>query len=211
LNIKVYVELILYFCCSDEKNDSMNKLPVEIQLYFFKVYNDENSIEEFEQWLYREAELEKLLGKESYLDLISLNFKDRHIKYEISKVIDSFLDFGLFEEQKLRKILNDLINRTQNFAKSLIATYDLYCSGYNFFNNLGRGYGLTFANDFFDYRGWTNLTNNQKSIRIDKIFDGVKKEAELVLGWIDKKIIILTGKINDIGNYEYIDKRTEIE
>ncbi|MFT7158613.1 MAG: hypothetical protein ACI8Q1_003646, partial [Parvicella sp.] len=111
----------------------MNKLPIEIQLQVFKVYNEEISIGDFEHWLYGETELEELLGDKYYLDLVSLNFKDRHIRHEMSKVIDSFLDFGLFEERKLRKILNDLINRTQDFAKSLIATYDLYCSGYNFF------------------------------------------------------------------------------
>jgi hypothetical protein len=189
----------------------MNKLPIEIQLQFFKVYNEEISIGDFEQWLYGETELEGLLGDKYYLDLVSLNFKDRHIKHEMSKVIDSFLDFRLFEERKLRKILNDLINRTQDFAKSLIATYDLYCSGYNFFDNLGMGYGLTFANDFFDFSDWTNLTDNQQNQRIEKIYGGVKKEAGLVLEWINCGKIILTGEVDEIDHYEYIDKRTETE
>tara|TARA_R110002167_G_scaffold366421_1_gene596569 strand:+ start:103510 stop:104268 length:759 start_codon:yes stop_codon:yes gene_type:complete len=196
---------------SNAENGLMDKLPIELQLQFFKVYSEEISIEDFEQWLYGETELEKLVGEKYYLDLVSLNFKDRHIKHEMSKVIDSFLDFGLFEERKLKKILNDLINRTHDFAKSLIATYDLYCSGYNFFDNLGMGYGLIFANDFFDYNDWTKLTENQKNQRIEIIFGGVKKEAGLVLEWINSGKIILTGEVDEIDHYEYIDKRTEAE
>ena len=75
----------------------MNKLPIELQLQFFKVYSEEISIGDFEQWLYGETELEELLGENYYLDLVSLNFKDRHIRHEMSKIINSFLDSELFE------------------------------------------------------------------------------------------------------------------
>jgi hypothetical protein len=153
----------------------MNKLPFDIQIQFFKVYNDEISVADFEKWLYKQKELEALLDNETYIELISLNFKDRHIKHEMSKVIDPRLDFGKFEDRKLKKILNDLLNRTVDFTKSLIDTYDLYCSGYKFLDNLGLRYGLTFATDFYDDGDWKKLTDRQKENRIDKIYLGVKK------------------------------------
>lgn len=190
----------------------MNKLPLDIQIQFFKVYNDEISIADFENWLYSKKDLEKLfLNNDTYIDLISLNFNDRHVKHEMGKIIDSFLDFGKFEERKLRKILTDLINRTDDFAKSLIDTYDFYCSGYNFFDNLGLGYGLTFSEDFWDYSDWENLTSEQKKNRIDRIYLGVKSEAELVLKWLDEKKIVPTGETDEIGHYDYIDHRTKAE
>ncbi len=116
----------------------MSKLPLDIQIQFFKVYNNEISIADFEKWLYATKELEQLLNNETYIDLISLNFKNRYVKHEMGKIIDTFLDFGKFEEIKLKKILHALIERTDNFTKYLINTYDLYISGYYFFNNLAE-------------------------------------------------------------------------
>jgi len=193
------------------QENTMNKLPLDIQIQFFKVYNNEITIADFENWLYSKKELEQLLNNDTYIDLISLNFKGRHIKHGMGKIIDPFLDFGKFEERKIRKILIDLIERTDDFTKSLIDTYDLYCSGYNFFDNLGLGYGLTFSEDFWDYSDWENLTYLQKEKRIDRIYPGVKKEAEFVLNWIDEGKIVPTGETDNIGNYGYIDNRTETE
>lgn len=194
-----------------QKKPPMNKLPLDIQIQFFKVYNNEISIPDFERWLYSKKELEQLLDSDTYIDLISLNFKDRHVKHEMGKIIDPFLNFGKFEERKLRKILTDLIDRNDDFAKSLIDTYDLYCSGYNFFDNLGLGYGLTFSEDFWDYTDWESLTSEQQNSRIDRIYPSVKRDAELVLKWLDEAKVVPTGETDDIGDYQYIDKRTHSE
>ena len=111
----------------------------------------------------------------------------------------------------MRRILKDLVNRTDNFPKSLIETYDLYCSGYNFFNNLAFGYGLTFSSDFYDFNEWEKLTHEEKTKRIDKVYEGVKSEATLILMWLDERVIIPTGDIGDVGQLEFIDNRTDIE
>lgn len=189
----------------------MNKLPLDIQIQFFKVYNNEISVDDFEKWLYAKKELEQLLDNDTYINLISLNYKDRHVKHEMGKIIDPFLDTGKFEERKLRKILTDLINRNDDFAKSLIETYDLYCSGYYFFDKIGLDYGLIFSDDFWNFSDWENLTTEQKNGRIDRIHQGVKREAELVLKWLDEGKIIPTGGTDENGHYNYVDHRTEAE
>ncbi len=189
----------------------MSKLPLDIQIEFFKVYNKEISVEEFEKWLYSKKELEQLLDHDTYIDLISLNYKERHAKYELGKIIDPFLDLGKFEERKIKKVLTDLIERTDDFAKSLIDTYNLYCLGYFFFNNLGFGYGLTFSEDFWDYSNWENLSIKEKNNRIDRIHPGVKREAQLVLKWLVEEKIVPTGEKDDLGHYQYLDKRTDSE
>jgi hypothetical protein len=155
--------------------------------------------------------LEDYFGQEDYLEFISLNFKSRHLIHEMKKVIDKYLDYGEFEKRKIDKILNDLINNNDDFAKSLIATYDLYCDGYGFLDNIGLGYGLTFANDFYEYTVWNKLSSEEKNKRIETIYHGVKSEAEKVRGWIDKKKIVLTGEVDEIGHYNYIDNRTTEE
>ncbi len=96
----------------------------------------------------------------------------------MKKIVDKYLDYGEFEKWKIDKVLNDLISKTDNFAKSLITTYDLYCYGYGFLNNLGLGHGLTFANDFYELADWIKLSPEQKNERIEAIYDDVKFEAE---------------------------------
>ena len=189
----------------------MNKFPTDIQIEFFKLLNGELSIESFEQWVYKTKELEACFNQADFIEFISLNFKDRHVIQEMKKIVDQYLDFGEFEKSKIDKILSDLICRNEDFTKSLIATYDLYCDGYGFLDNIGMGYGLTFANDFYDFTDWKKLPTNEKTKRIESIYDGVKFEAENVRDWLDRKKIVLTGKVDELGHFDYIDNRTKEE
>ncbi len=189
----------------------MNRLPIDIQIEFFKLLNYEVTTDHFEQWVYRTKELENYFSQADYLEFISLNFKSRHIIHEMKKIIDKYLDYGEFEKRKIDKILSDLINKNDDFAKSLIATYDLYCDGYGFLDNIGLGYGLTFATDFYEFTDWTKLSPEEKNKRIETINTGVKTEAEKVRDWLDRKKIVLTGEVDDNGHFDYIDNRTTEE
>lgn len=189
----------------------MNKLPIEIQIEFFKLFNNEMSIEQFEQFVYSTKELETFLEEDDYIEFVSLNFKKQHVIHEIRKVIDKYLDFGEFEKSKVNKVLTDLISKNDDFAKSLMSTYDMYCDGYYFLDNIGLGYGLTFANDFYEIKDWLDLPKDEKERRVNEVYDGVKSEAEKVQDWIDRKKIILTGEVDEIGHYSYIDNRSSEE
>lgn len=189
----------------------MNKLPLYLQVEFFKVLNGEITVDYFEQWIYKNKELEAHFEQADYVELISLNFKDRHIIHEMKKIVGNYLEVGEFEKRKISKILNDIITKNQDFAKSLISTYDLYCNGYGFLDDIGLGYGLTFTIDFFDFRDWTNLPTSEKNKKIDAIYEDVKAKAEKVQSWFDTKKIILTGEVDDLGHYGYIDNRSDEE
>lgn len=190
----------------------MNKFPTDIQIEFFELFNGELSIEKFEQWVYEKRELETYFGSSEYIDFISLNFKSRHIIHEMKKIVDKYLNYGMFEKWKIDKILNDLITKNDDFAKSLIVTYDLYCKGYGFLGNIALGYGLTFANDFYEFTNWTKLSPEEKNKRIDAIYDEVKYETEKVRDWLERKKVVLTGEMDDdIGYFNYIDNRTTEE
>lgn len=186
----------------------MNKFPTDIQIEFFKLLNDELSIESFEQWVYKTKDLEACFDPTDYAEFISLNFKSRHVIHEMKNIVNKYLDYSEFEKRKINKILADLTSKNDDFAKSLIATYDMYCDGYGFLDNIGMGYGMTFANDFFKFKDWLNLPKEEKDRRVNAIYDGVKAEAEKVQDWFDRKKIILTGEVNEIGHHGYIDNRT---
>lgn len=185
------------------------KLPLEIQKEFFKFFTGENSVKDFEQWLYENSELEKNLTESEYLDLISLNFNKNYTKHEVHKILDAYLNLGEFEKWKIYKILNDLISKNENFIKSLIQTYNLYCNGFYFMDNLGMNYGLNFV--VYEMNSWEELTNHQKQNRIVEIYEEVKTEALKILNWIESQKIIITDEKNDYIGYEVIDNRTEEE
>jgi len=189
----------------------VNKLPIDIQIEFFKLLNNEVTAEHFEQWVYRTKELENYFSQADYLEFISLNFKSRYIIHEIKKIVDRYLDYGAFEKRKIDKVLNDLTQKNDDFVKSLIATYDLYCDGYSFLDNIGLGYGLTFANEFYEYKDWMKLSSEEKNKRIEAIYSDVKTEVEKVRSWLDRKKVVLTGEVDEIGHFDYIDNRTAEE
>ena len=74
----------------------------------------------------------------------------------------------------------------------------------NYFTNLKKKLRALFKTG-------SPLSSEEKNKRIEAIYDGVKYEAEKVRCWLDKKKVVLTGDVDDIGNYNYIDNRTTEE
>ena len=95
-----------------------------------------------------------------------------------------------------------------------MAFYDLYCKGYNFFDNLGLGYGLAIEvprveNTTADT--WNELTNEQQHNLLDSFYPYLETEIKKVIYWLDNSKVILTGIKDQYNHFEYIDNRTEIE
>jgi hypothetical protein len=189
----------------------MPKFPADIQIEFLKFMTDEVSADTLERWTYEHTQLEKYLTKQDYLSLISLGFKEKNLKEELYKVISQYLDDGELEKRKLQNILRNLTFKNDLFPKSLIAVYNLYCHGYHFLDNIALGYGLTFAIDFDNYSDWEKLPVDEQEERVNKIFSAVKKEVEKVLDWIATEKIILMGEVDEMGYYNFIEKRSEEE
>ncbi len=89
--------------------------------------------------------------------------------------------------------------------------YDLYCKGYNFFQDLGLGIGLAIEvprvnNMTAD--NWDELTSEQQKELLDGFSPQLEECIEEVIYWLETKKIILTGEQDEIGHYEYEDYRT---
>jgi hypothetical protein len=183
----------------------MKTFPFDIQMKFFEFLNDDISSKELEPWIYENLEIELFLSENQYFELISLNFKsNKHLKHELKKIIDEYLDYGEFEKMNLIKILNNIIYHKDNLLKSLLSLYDYYCNGYYFLKELGLNFVLEFEYLFPD----TQTSEKEIDIYIEKNYKYIKIEAEKIFFWIESKKIILTGKSDsDIHLLEYIDNR----
>ena len=192
----------------------MTTLPQDIKERFYKTIKGDISLDDFEQWLYADKKLEKQLRSEDYLDLISLSFKKSGAKYEIWVLLKKHIDLGEFETYKMLALLNEAKQKTERLPYVLMEFYDLYCKGYNFFQDLGLGIGLAVEvprvnNITADT--WEDLTSEQQQELLDSFSPELEECIEQVIIWLETKKIILTGEQDEIGHYDYEDYRTEEE
>lgn len=192
----------------------MTTLPQDIKERFYKTIKGDISLDDFEQWLYADKKLEKQLRSEDYLDLISLSFKKSGAKYEIWVLLKKHIDLGEFETYKMLALLNEAKQKTERLPYVLMEFYDLYCKGYNFFQDLGLGIGLAVEvprvnNITADT--WEELTSEQQQELLDSFSPELEECIEQVIIWLETKKIILTGEQDEIGHYDYEDYRTEEE
>lgn len=169
---------------------------------------------DFEQWLYANKDLEKYLSADDYLDLISLNYKKNGVKYDLWKLLTQHIDLGEFEAYKMLGLLKDAQQKTDQLPYILIRFYDLYCKGYGFLEDLGIGFGLAVRSPRGKYSvaySWSDLSVDQQKEVIDSFSPQLEASIERVINWIETKKIVLTGKQDGLGLYEYEDFRTPEE
>lgn len=70
----------------------MKKLPPELQLPFFKVIMENDSLKDLENWIYQESSLSEVLG-DDYFELISLDFNQKFALDDIQRIIYLYIDY----------------------------------------------------------------------------------------------------------------------
>ena len=181
------------------------------QFKFYDTLNHKINISDFEQWVYETKALESELPEEDYIELISINFKDKYVLNELKKVVGKYIQHGEFETKRVSKMLESIINRDERCADSIYMTYDLYCKGYSFFSRLGLTYGLIVAAPPVDnYRKeWHELEKAQQDEVLDKLYPAIIQDAKKALNWFLEGKIIFKDTLNGQGAYEYDDLRRQ--
>lgn len=189
----------------------MRRLPDDIKLKFFRFLNGEESVREFEQWVYVTNALEDSLG-DAYFDLISLDFAKQDSQYELAKLLERHIDRGECATWKLRKLLNLFLSQEGDLPLLLSEFYELYCDGFYFLDALGLGYGLAIKSPQ-EYRSgvWQKLTDEEKTRLLNALLPDAIDEAQKVLSWLDEGKIVITDEQDELGRSLYIDTRTKKE
>jgi hypothetical protein len=189
----------------------MQLLAADIKHKFFEFLNGQESISNFENWVYETSTLEAALGAENYFDLISFDFAKRDSKSEIDRILRRHIDLSEYNTWKLKQLLIAFIDQIGNPQAILFEFYDLYCHGYDFLDSLGLGYGLSAKVSPSQYHQWEweYLSSEQQIQLIDSLFPGAKIEAQKVLDWLDTETIVLTS--DRYNRLSFIDRRTEAE
>ncbi len=179
----------------------------------YKLISREVEISDFEKWIYSEKKLEKLLTYDDYLELISLSYTTPSTLYEAEKILKKYIKIEKYHEWYLRKILQKIIERPSNVYKYISQTYDMYCDGYYFLENLGIGYGLSIEvpSSSYSVQTWEELEPIEQKVLVSSYYPSVQKEAEKVIYWLDSKKIVLTGHSGEYQGIVYTDNRSPEE
>jgi hypothetical protein len=167
----------------------------DIQKQFYNIYKGLISVFEFEEWLYNTPEIEDVYGNDFYFNLLDLNYRGKHVKNDLERVIETKIPFGEFEQMRIVLLLEKIIHEKEDdLGEVLEQIYDDYCRGYSFLRYLGLTYVSEIDNDF-----------NRKREILNNIKPKMVTEAKRLLSFFQRGLL----KIN-VEN-EYIDFRAEEE
>ena len=186
-------------------------LPADIKQIFFDTLQGDKNLLEFEQWLYADKQLENVLSPDDYLELISFSYKRDNAKYDLYNILEKYFGKDEYEKMRILNLLGKALNRDKELPQILMTFYDLYCKGYNFFDNLGLGYGLAIEAPYPQADNWDELNLAQQYNLLSSFYPGIEIEIKKVVSWLENGTIILTGAKDEYNHFVYIDNRTEIE
>ncbi|EMJ55087.1 hypothetical protein LEP1GSC111_3685 [Leptospira interrogans str. UT126] len=171
------------------------------------------SLQEFEIFLYESKEIENTFKYDEYIELLSLNFSKRSNRHEAFKIIEKNIDMSEYEVWRLNKIFNSIVHREENYPQLIASLYDLYCKGYYFLNILRLDFGLhlTYPREYNYDKNISELIKSEQIKLANALYPEIIYHVHLIQRFLNDKKIIVTGKLNDFNNYEYIDNRNEEE
>jgi len=179
----------------------------DMQKQFYKIYKGLISVSEFEEWLYNTPEIEDVYGNDFYFDLLNLNYRSKHIKNDLDKVIELEIPFGEFEQMRIVSLLENIVNENGDLVEILEQLYDDYCRGYSFLRFLGLNYvtGIDNLPKLKQKEKWDKNEFDSKRKILKDIKPRMVKEAKRLLSFFQNGLLRIT-----VEN-EYSDYRNEEE
>ncbi len=192
----------------------MVSLSREVKEIFYATIKGDISVVEFEDWLYANKEIAMSLLPEDHLELISLDYKQKHAHYELSRLLRRCIGAAEFETLRILDALNLARGKRDGQSAALMQLYDLYCEGYGFLRELALGYGLAVrapAAGGSTANGWDQLSADQQRTILEGFSPGLEHEIDRVAAWLKSGEIVLTGEQDAKGRYTFQDRRAEEE
>lgn len=183
----------------------------DIQQQFYKIYKGIISVSEFEEWLYNTPEIEKVYGSDFYFNLLDLNYRSRHIRNELEKVIEIKIPFGEFEQMRIVSLLENIIYEKGDLVEILEQIYDDYCKGFSFFRYLGLNYvtGIDNLPKLQQKEKWDKNEFDSKREILKNIKPKMVNEASRLLSFFQNGMLKITVE-NDYNDYRTEEEKIEL-
>ncbi|MBE9064491.1 hypothetical protein [cf. Phormidesmis sp. LEGE 11477] len=174
---------------------STRSLPEDVKLKFYAVLCGDESINDFEQWLYSSKQIEAVLHPDDYLNLLSLDYSSSLVRVNLIGILENLVSSGEYETYRVKQMLRDFLGQTKGIESSvklLTEFYDLYCRGVSFLDSLGLNYGLSVVCLDVD-----SLAKRERYV--ESLLPDAKREARKVLHYLENGTV----KILNTEQYSY--------
>lgn len=166
---------------------------IECHRYLYKFLKGTITLSELEQWLYNHEELEEILGKSVYFELISRDYKNKYALEDTKKQIKGLINIGFFEQERIINSLEKLIDTSEGYLENLEALYDDYCDGYTFLRYIALVY-ITTSDEYIEVL-------KQDKVKLKDYSEKINKEANRILRFF------ANNELRIVIENEYIDIR----
>lgn len=184
----------------------------ELQQWIYNLIYNNTSIYQFEDWIYNNESIMVYISYDDYIDLISIDYKDKYARGTLFKIINPYINYGVFEAINLLSLLEKCLDNNFDFdqlAHIYQEFYYMYCKGYYFLDELGMMYGLACVvpPNKYSSNDWHELRDKEKEEIISSFYPNVKVDIENVIELINQEKIVLTGCKNELGRWIFIDNK----
>lgn len=162
---------------------------------------------DFEEWLYKTGEIECVYGYDFYFNLLDLDYREKHIKNELVKLIEVKIPFDEFEQTRIISLLEEITCEKNDLVEVLEQLYEDYCSGYSFLRYLGLNYitGIDEIPKLKEKDKWDKNEFDKKREILNNIKPKIISEATRLLLFFRNGLI----KIDAINRYSDYRKEEE--
>jgi hypothetical protein len=152
--------------------------------FLFEFLNNEVALADFQQWIYRDKELEASQPT-LHQDLLLLDFEEKHAKQGIKNKLRPYIDEKEFNVWRTKRLLDKIINDKIDLVLGTRKLRELYFdTGENF---LPPRLGIGYENELDDlptpdeYHMWNEGELKEKLKKADSYRENIKRDAEVFL------------------------------
>ncbi|SDL62601.1 hypothetical protein SAMN05421823_10783 [Catalinimonas alkaloidigena] len=89
----------------------------EIGNHYFKLIEEEITVSEFEEWVYKLDPVTSGLTNDEHLTLLSINYSSKSVKYEVRDALKRFINYRKYTTITLLKSLTTILNKKGGLDK----------------------------------------------------------------------------------------------
>jgi len=112
-------------------------MDAHLKKMIFMTIENQISLQEFEAWLYTQAELAEKMSDDLILEVFAFNYNQSGAVYAFKQIILPYFDEEEFMLWKIKANLQDLIAGTNDHERILYDFYKLANNGFSFLRPLG--------------------------------------------------------------------------
>ena len=163
----------------------------QIKLILYRLLDKDLSINDFEQFIYDNNQFKNEIQADFYLDLISLDYNNKGIYWDLLSKVESYIDKNDFNLWRTKKLLADIIENKVDLVFATRKLRDLYFATGEKLIPIRLGVGYESELDELpipdEYIQWNERELKEKLKKVDLYRDDIISDAKIFLDELNNK------------------------